>query len=141
MVFVEGLRQTGRTARLRLLAGRADRLPRRSRQGKRHTQSLVERAETRRRETGDVVRQQRFGQADQRIAVNARLVFQTLVRAHVDLCGESVTASVDRRADDRREGRVDQRLSTDDDEDAGRSGVVATRPTHPEEIAAPQGST
>jgi len=65
-----------------------------------HPQRLVKRTKACRLEAGQVIREQRLGDADEPVAVDARLVFQAFFRADVDLRRQPIAATVHGCADD-----------------------------------------
>src|SRR5260370_10252407 len=85
-------------------------------------------------EAADIVGQERLRRTDERIAMDARVVLEAVFGTDVDLRCQAVTTGVDRRAEDRREHGIDQRLSTDHDKDPRALGISHLRPTHPEEV-------
>ena len=89
----------------------------------------------------DKLSQLRLQQADKLVAVHAAIVSKTFVQSDIDLRCESVTRRVHRRADDRREPRIDQRLPTDYDEHAKALRIARVRFRDPVKLAASHVST
>ena len=106
-----------------------------SREGERHAKRLIKRSQAYGFEGADVVGQERLRQADERVAMDAGVMLESIFGTDVDLSGQAVTAGVDRRADDGRKQGIDQRLSTGHDEDPRALGISAPGPTHPEKVA------
>lgn len=106
-----------------------------SREGERHAKRLIKRSQADGSEGADVVGQERLRQADERVAMDAGVMLESIFGTNVGLGGQAVTTGVDRRADDGGEQGIDQRLSTDHDESPRALGISTPGPTHPEKVA------
>jgi len=65
----------------------------------RHPERLVKSTQACRLEAGQVIREQRLGDTDEAVAVDARLVLQAFFRADVDLRCQPIAATVHGCAD------------------------------------------
>jgi hypothetical protein len=90
-----------------------------------------------------VVRERTLRHAHELISVDAALVLEPLVGSDGDLGRKAMVRGLDRSADDRRERRVDEELTTDHEEHARPARVARRAPPfgNAVEIAAPQTST
>ena len=87
------------------------------------------------------IRQGRFGETDQFIAVDTAVVLQPLRNPDGNLGRQAIIGGINRRANGRGEARVYQRLTTDDDEDPGALRIACRGFIDPIQLAASHRST
>src|ERR1019366_1134803 len=87
----------------------------------------------------DEVREHGFRQAHEFVAVNAGIPLEALCNPNLDLSAERVVPRIDRRADQRGESRVDQRLAAYHNEYALALGILRSRLPDQVKLAASHG--